>query len=134
MPWAGRAALLLLLLLRMRQAPATELEGDRAPAQALRFLSPQPWAVVRLWGEELPVRVDARDFRAEWLDLGCSLTLLAHGVCAERARACRARACTRSIHGHQRGRGEAACRNSLTGLFRRRGHRGAQSAGHVQTR
>ena len=117
-----RCAVLLLLLLlpRMRQVPAAELEGGLAPAKAIRFLSPEPWSVVRLWGEELSIRVDARDFKEAWLDLGCSLTLLAHGVCAAARRACPARACAAR---RSRGRGQAVCseRADLS-VSRRRGH------------
>jgi hypothetical protein len=57
-------------------------------APVIRFLFPPPgppWAVIRDWNDELPVRVDARDFASRWLDMGCSLTLLLHGTCAERA-------------------------------------------------
>jgi hypothetical protein len=41
--------------------------------------------VIRAWNDDLAVRVDARDFASRWIDLGCSLTLLLHGTCAERA-------------------------------------------------
>jgi hypothetical protein len=87
--WRGmwRACSLIratLLLLQMHRAPAV----DPAEAPVIRFLFPPPgppWAVIRDWNDELPVRVDARDFASRWLDMGCSLTLLLHGTCAERA-------------------------------------------------
>ncbi len=81
--WRGSLIRATLLLLQMHQAPAVDPE-----APLIRFLFPPPgppWAVIRDWNDELAVRVDAQDFASRWLDMGCSLTLLLHGTCAERA-------------------------------------------------
>ena len=70
-------AVVLALLLWLQAAPAALCDEER---KEIRFLFPEPWAVIREWDAEVTrIRVDATDFRSVWIDSGCMLSLISDG-------------------------------------------------------
>jgi hypothetical protein len=72
-----KIAKIFALLLCLQAGPASLCDEER---KEIRFLFPEPWAVIREWDAEVTrIRVDATDFRSVWIDSGCVLSLISDG-------------------------------------------------------